>query len=129
MLRKERELYLRDLRGEVPPKPGHVPRIVRWLVAGPRYLGWVSIRLELNESLRRMGGHVGYAIRPSERRKGYGMLAMQLAMPVVRHLGITRALVTCDETNVASRKIIERNGGALENAVEFEGTTRLRFWV
>jgi predicted acetyltransferase len=110
---------------------GHVPSTAFWLVEGARFLGQLSIRHRLTPWLERMGGHIGYSIRPSVRGRGYGRLILRLALPEARRLGINPALVTCDATNIASRKIIEGNGGILANA-EDPGNgqpPKLRYWV
>jgi predicted acetyltransferase len=108
-----------------------VPMSDFWLIDHGEFIGRVSLRHRLNESLTKLGGHIGYDIRPSKRRQGYGTQILALALPKARELGLERALVTCDETNVASRKIIEANGGVLENVVEMaEGEPRVcRYWI
>lgn len=113
------------------PKPGSVAETVFWLVEGDEFIGRASLRHELNDGLRQIGGHIGYEIRPSERRKGSGTLICKLALDEARKIGLHRAMITCDEDNLASRKIIEANGGKLENAVQFEGRSSrtLHFWV
>lgn len=110
---------------------GHVPSTVFWLVEGEEFLGQVSLRHALTPWLERVGGHIGYMIRPSARRQGYGTTALRLVLPEAHHLGIDPALVTCDATNTASRRIIEANGGVLENEVEQgEGKPpKLRYWI
>lgn len=110
---------------------GLVPQTEFWLVDGTEYLGRVTVRHRLNEKLLRMGGHIGYDIRPSARKKGHGNRILALALPEARKLGIRRALLTCDSTNVGSRRIIESNGGILENEVAGEegGPSKLRFWI
>ena len=117
-----------ERRGENLP-PGRVPQTTFWLELEQKYLGRAVIRHMLNETLLLIGGHIGYDIRPSERRHGYGTLALRLALPKARELGLERALITCDEENVASRRIIEGNGGLLENVAEHAGIRKLRFWV
>ena len=111
--------------------PGRVPETVLWLVDGDTYVGRLSIRHELNEYLSVIGGHIGYDIRPSLRRRGHGTELLRLALPHARAIGLERVLVTCDETNIASRRIIEANGGVLENAVTEPGAPEptLRFWI
>jgi predicted acetyltransferase len=94
-----------------------VPATVYWLVEGDEFIGHVSIRHELNAALEKQGGHIGYAIRPSRQQQGYGLQLLKLALPKAKELGIEKALLTCDKSNVASRKIIENNGGALCNEV------------
>lgn len=102
-----------------------VPYTNWWIVDDEGYAGRVSLRHVLNDHLFRVGGHIGYEVRPSKRRRGYGTAALRLALPHAVALGIDPALVTCDVDNVASRRIIEANGGVLEN--ELDG--KLRFWV
>lgn len=110
---------------------GWVPETTLWLIDHETYIGRVSIRHMLTDKLLTTGGHIGYDVRPSMRRKGYGRAMLALAVPFARDLGIKRALITCDSTNVASRKIIEHNGGVLENAVRDSesGAEKLRFWI
>lgn len=112
-------------------KPGRVPETTLWLVDGERFIGRVGIRHYLTELLESFGGHIGYAIRPLCWRQGYGTQALRLALPEARKLGIARVLVTCAAGNIGSRKIIEANGGILENEVDIPertGKTR-RYWI
>jgi predicted acetyltransferase len=102
-----------------------VASTTRWLDVDGRLVGFLSVRHELNEFLRELGGHIGYAIRPSERRRGYATAATASALAECRRLGIDRVLITCDDTNVASARVIERNGGVLE---DIRGGKR-RYWV
>jgi len=110
---------------------GHVAATELWLVEGSEYIGRVSIRHELTENLRKIGGHIGYAVRPSRRRQGHGVRLLQLALPHARALGIDPALVTCDSTNIGSRTIIERCGGMLDSETSQgpELPTKLRYWL
>jgi predicted acetyltransferase len=95
---------------------GWIPASTFWLVRNKNViLGTSSLRHKLTKHLRNIGGHIGYNIRPSERRKGYGTLILALTLEKARELGLTRILVTCDEDNIASAKIIEKNGGKLKN--------------
>ncbi len=77
------------------------------------------------------GGHIGYVIRPSKRRLGYGTVLLRLGLNKARERGLSRVLLTCGETNSASRKIIEANGGQFEDAVVVAGQTAktLRYWI
>lgn len=95
-------------------KPHWVPQTKYWLVVDGRPVGIGKLRHYLNENLRKEGGHIGYCIRPSARGKGYGniLLAEMLKKAAERH--IPKALVTCNEGNRASRRVIEYNGGKLE---------------
>ncbi len=118
-------------RHEATVAPGMVPATMRWLVVGDRVVGRVSIRHRLNEALLLWGGHIGYAIHPEERRKGYGTAALRLALVETRRIGLRRVLVTCDVDNIGSRRIIERNGGVLENEVVVPHLPKpkLRYWI
>jgi len=111
--------------------PGYVPESVFWLVAGQEFIGKTSIRHRLTPHLRKIGGHIGYEIRPSRRRRGFGTTILRLALRKARQLGIKRVLATCDETNIGSYKIIEANGGVLENAASMGRgqPKKLRFWI
>lgn len=104
---------------------GQVAQTTLWWVEGRRLVGRLSIRHELNEWLRATGGHIGYDVRPSERRKGHATAMLAAARPVAHALGIDPALVTCDHDNVGSRKVIEANGGVADEPTP----TKLRYWV
>jgi predicted acetyltransferase len=125
------ETYLRNIkryqhRGGL--QEDLVPATVYWLVEGDEFIGHVSIRHELNAALEKQGGHIGYAIRPSKQQQGYGSRLLELALPKAKKIGIQRALATCDKSNVASRKIIEKNGGVLSDEISVDGKELLRFW-
>ena len=109
---------------------GWVPCSTFWLVCANRIVGTVSLRHELNDFLRDYGGHVGYSIRPSHRRKGYGTQMLRLTLEKARSLGVERALVTCDDNNIASARAIEKNGGKLADTVKTEYVEYLvrRYW-
>ena len=81
-------------------------------------VGRVSIRHELNQYLERTSGHIGIGVRPIARGLGYATSIFLLSLDISRELGLKRVLVTCDDTNIASSKVIERNGGILENIID-----------
>ncbi|GAB3929578.1 GNAT family N-acetyltransferase [Microlunatus endophyticus] len=99
-----------DQSEESPRPEGFVPGTTLWWVDGDEFLGRIAVRHRLTEQLRRVGGHIGYWIRPSARRKGHATAAFRAALPIAYELGIDPALVTCDEDNVGSRRIIEAAG-------------------
>ena len=118
-------------------RPGWVPYTTLWLIRPnvPLILGSVQLRHWLTESLEKEGGHIGYTITPSQRRKGYGTLQLTLALDEVRRrhdsLGLDRVLVTCDTDNIGSARIIQRNGGVFESEVisDFSGKPVSRYWI
>jgi len=86
-----------------------------WLVAsGGDLLGRVTIRYELGDRLLNLIGHIGYAIRPTQRRSGYGVLALRLALTEAHAVGLTSVVLVCAEDNEGSRRIIEHCGGLLQ---------------
>jgi predicted acetyltransferase len=118
--------WLRAQALEDSPRPaGHVPSTTLWWMQDDIYLGRVAIRHRLTLHLLDAGGHIGYDVRPSARRRGHATALLRAALPVARGLGIQSALVTCDVTNIASRKVIETNGGTFED----QRGDKLRFWV
>lgn len=126
--------YLRALsdgaRGVNLP-PGRVPYSTFWLTSGRHLIGRSSVRHRLTPELQDEGGHVGYDIRPSERRRGYGTLILRLTLAEARKLGLNRALLTCDADNVASAKVIEKNGGGLQDQAVSRRSGKLisRYWI
>ena len=103
-----------------------------WLVAGADFIGRVSMRYALNAALRHSGGHVGYAIRPARRRQGMGHAALALAKAHAAQRGLTRLLLTCDDGNAASARIIEAGGGVLEGIgphPDRPGHLLRRYWI
>ena len=105
---------------------GWVPAIqlVSFDVAG-QALGFLNLRLRLNDYLLEKGGHIGYSIRPSERGKGYAKESLRQGLQVAKGKNIKRALVTCSTENPASRAVILANGGELEDVRN--GTER--YWI
>ncbi len=90
-----------------------------WIVDGAEtgeLLGFLAIRHELTPQLLHQGGHLGYSVRPSARNKGVASAALVLGLAKARTLGIDRVLLTVQESNAASRKVIERAGGVYEDS-------------
>ncbi len=119
------ESLVRQALPDEPRPADRVPATVLWWVEGGTYLGRIDVRHVLNDSLREIGGQIGYDVRPSRRREGHASAMLAAVFPVAAGLGIDRALVTCDVDNAGSRAVILANGGVLED----ERHGRLRFWV
>ncbi len=106
-----------------------VPATTYWLMDGDRFIGHVNIRHRLTDKLKKIGGHIGYAIRASERGKSYGTKILKLTLPKAREIGIKEALITCDDDNIPSIKIIENNRGILQDTIEVEGKMVRRYHI
>lgn len=119
------DALLNDALPESPRKPGYVPCTYLWIVEGDTFLGSLAIRHELNDFLLNEGGHIGYSVRPSARRRGHAARALADALPIARELGFPRVLLTCDEDNAGSRATIEKNGGVYEDT----RNGKRRYWV
>lgn len=120
----------RERRGQ-DLRPGRVAASYLVAEVSGDVVGRVSIRHSLNPFLEAVGGHIGYAVRPHARRRGYATQILDLSLVEAHDLGIGRALVTCDPDNDGSRTVIERCGGVLdEDAGPFPGApTKLRYWI
>ncbi|HEY0168346.1 MAG TPA: GNAT family N-acetyltransferase [Jatrophihabitans sp.] len=123
------ERFLAELRREgdtsAPPPPDWVHTSTYWWAEGTRFLGSIRIRHELTPRVLESAGHIGYDIAPAARRRGHGTAMLRAALPIAAGMGIEQALITCDVDNVGSRKVIEANGGVLED----ERDGKLRFWA
>lgn len=112
--------------------PGRVPGTEFWLVDGSgNVIGTSRLRFELVPSLEKEGGHVGYDIRPSQRGKGYGTQILALTLEKARERGLQRVRLTCDADNVASARIIEKNGGILSGQAisDDSGKWVKQYWI
>ncbi len=111
---------------------GRVPSSVYFLMNDDRIVGNLSIRHNIdNEFLSHIGGHIGYGVRPCERRKGYATIMLNLALEKCDELGLENVLVTCKEENIGSAKTIENNCGVLKEIV-FDSEENCKFkkyWI
>lgn len=94
-------------------------------------VGRLMLRHRLNERLRQTGGNIGYVVVPEYRRRGIAVGMLRLALPLARERGLDRALITCDEDNAASRRVVEKCGGLLEGTSPIleSGVIQCRYWI
>ena len=92
-------------------------------------VGMIDIRHYLNEYLTQVGGNIGYGVRKTERNKGYAKQMLKLALEKCKELKIKKVLITCDEDNIASEKVILSANAKLEDIRNVDGENKKRFWI
>ena len=92
-------------------------------------VGMINIRHYLNEYLTQVGGNIGYSVRKTERNKGYAKQMFKLALEKCKGLKIKKVLITCDEDNIASEKVILSANAKFEDIRCIDGKNRKRFWI
>ena len=114
-----------DADTSIPPPENWVHTSTYWWAEGQQFLGCIRIRHESIPRLLETAGHIGYDVAPRARRRGHATAMLRAALPIAAGLGLAEVLITCDTDNVGSRRVIEANGGVLED----ERSGKLRFWV
>lgn len=125
---------MKDSRDRTKLKPNYVPSYDYFIVDGDKFIGQISIRTELTPKLLQFGGNIGYGIHPKYWKQGYGTMALKLGLEKAKEIGLKdKVLITCDDDNIGSYKIIEKNGGILENKIENTDDDEVfltrRYWV
>lgn len=135
LLRIDFPAYVRRLeevaRGIGLPQ-GYVPQTTFWMIRnGSTIVGVSHLRHRLTPALKKEGGHIGYTISPSHRRKGYGTRLLALTLEKAGELGLRRVMVTCDSDNIGSARIIQKNGGlfAGESLSDESRKAVSRYWI
>ena len=126
----EKATLLADTTAELPDDAVH--NDLYWVVDDGEVVGFLSFRHDLNEWLREAGGHIGYSVRESRRRRGYASAALRLGLERAREIGLDRVLVTCDDDNVGSYRTIEGADGVLQDVSDqsARGHAMLRrYWI
>ncbi len=101
-----------------------------WLVDEEnQILGCSNIRHYLNHGLLNIGGHIGYGVKPSARRKGCATKMLELSLQQAGRMGITKALLSCDKSNIASAKTIQKNGGIKWRELMHEDELIEQYWI
>ncbi|WP_417760890.1 GNAT family N-acetyltransferase [Shewanella sp.] len=111
---------------------GQVPCHHFWLLEQRQLVGAIRVRHHIDTPyLNWEGGHIGYDVAPSQRQQGYGKQLLKLALPEAKRLGLSRVLLVAEESNRASRAVIEANGGVLEATIVGldEPTPLVRYWI
>lgn len=125
---------IRNYREGIGLAEGYVPATYLWFVDQGEFIGEVSIRHELTESLLYFGGHIGYGIRVKRWKQGYATILLQQALEYAcKTIKLDKVLITCNDNNVGSYKVIEKNGGILQDKIIniINGNERLtrRYWI
>jgi predicted acetyltransferase len=114
-------------------KPDRVPANTYFAIREKdnKIIGMINIRHKLNDYLLERGGHIGYGVRPTERKKGYATNILSLGLKRCKELGITKVLITCHKDNIGSVKTIQNNNGVLENEIIDDENKKIlqRYWV
>lgn len=107
------------------------PKTHLWAIERDEFVGRISIHHELTDALRVEGGHIGYDTVPSWRGRGVATQMLRLALPFAAALGFTEVLLTCDNTNEGSIRVIERNGGVLRQTIYLAAkeTHKRHYWI
>lgn len=135
LMKRDPETYLIDVENQskgIGLPDGWVPHTRYWYIMnGNRIIGSVDMRHYITPNLEDLGGHIGYVIRPDERNKGYATSMLAKAIPEALNLGIKKLLITAASENIASRKIIEKNGGILdgERYSRIAGRMTAYYWI
>ena len=121
---------LNDSKNGIGLPKTFVPNSTFWLTnAQNKIIGTADIRHQLTDNLYIEGGHIGYGIRPSERKKGYATKMLGLALIEAKKLNISKVLITCDKSNEASKQAILKNNGKFYQTNLLKGIEKLSFWV
>lgn len=113
-----------------PPLPGLVHAAYWWVVdQDGAVVGSISLRYALNDFLLLAAGHIGYGVRPSARGRGVAGWALGEVLATARRRDLESVLITCVVDNTASARVIEKQGGVLEDVRDTPAGPRRRYWI
>ena len=115
-----KDFVSRLLNEETHPSPGLVAETTYWVCEGNKVVGRIGFRHSLSESLKEFGGHIGYEVRPSCRKRGIAKDMLNLVLQTTKAKEIGKILLTCAPSNIPSNKTILANGGVLEKTAFVE---------
>lgn len=125
--------WLEHLRKMKSSDNGNIPRSTFFAIreCDNIIIGMVNIRHKLDKFLLNEYGNIGYAVRPTQRNKGYANQILQLALIECKKIGLSKVLLVCAKNNIASEKVIKRNGGIYwnERDTKCEGKATKRYWI
>ena len=95
-----------------------------------KIVGIIDFRHHINHPILSVwGGHIGFSVRPTERKKGYAKEMLRQNLQNCKNYGLDKVLLTCDHDNIASKRTIISNGGKYEKDVEVDGKIKNRYWI
>jgi predicted acetyltransferase len=115
-------------RGENLPQ-GWVPASTYWAIHDTKMVGSINLRHRLTPFLSKVGGHIGYSVHPDYRKRGFATQMLQFGIEKARALGLGKLLITCDKSNVASARVIEKCGGVRTAEVLDGQKAVLQYWI
>ncbi len=137
--RKEPDTYIKNMKILETERckaiaPYLVPTAILWFIQenNDEVIGRLSIRHSLgNEFLKNFGGHIGYAVKPTYRKRGSGGFLLEEGLKFAKRIAISEVLITCDEGNLPSKKIIEKGGGRYIDKIynEVSKVNKLRYKI
>jgi len=124
------EEFLSLIKNDVDSNGNNVNSHLFFLINSDEILWAIQVRHHINHpNLKEVGGHIGYGIKPLARKKWYATKMLKLCLEEVKKLQIKKLLITCDEWNIGSKKVIENNGGVFERMAEKKGKKSYRYWI